>query len=435
MKKLIISVTILVIFLGVGVALYFSPAGNNFLKEYIVSKICFGGKFKAVYFNHSFNSFSLLLKNGQNTVQVYGSIFPFKANYNAKIAQIGALFPKFNGEMLAMGDVEPAKIKGDLFFAKGNAKINLMCKNHNITGEIKGEHFNSYCFVKMFNKLNYILKKFDISLKGTNNLDVHFKKYILLKSEFKGSISVMNNEINAVLNSKFDYDKNSFSYKGVISGSDIDGYIKVNNNENGMQYFASFERINLILFKKFILIPIKKDVSFNIFYDPVNKLYDFSSRLFSGFYKNGSLVFQFKMPSKDFFTFLSLPEVFNGAVIGNVHIDTSGNFNILVKNVLFNKFVFKYLQKYAKVKYVPNVRGKIFLTGKFDDKKAVFDLISKDLNCFWSIKNGVYYFNGKYNFILKLNTGEYTYTFDINNSDVKLLNKTGNNQHIETLVY
>ncbi len=438
MKKIIIALVILIVLFGVAVGVYFSPIGDNFLKKYIVSKICFGNKFTPVYFNHSFNSFSMILKNNQNKIQIFGTLFPFKAVYDAKIPNIKSVFPDCKGEMLLMGNINKSnegKMVGDMFFAKGVAKLDLKCNKNRIEGEIKGKNFDTSKFLNLFDNLN--LNDFNISVKGVNNIYANVKNYILIKSDFRGKIIIFNKEVPLQIKNLLDIDKNSVSYRGIISGKDIDGIIKIyNNNRNSMEYLGRFDKINLNLFKPILLIPIRKKVSLNIFYDPLNKIYDFKSGYFSGFYKKPDLVLQFKMPSFDFFEFLSLPEIINGVVTGNIHVNNkNGSFNILMENAVFKNYVLNYLNRFVNVGCMTKNRGKIFATGTIDNKKIVFDLISKDLNCFWSIKHGVYYFDGKYHFVLKLNNGKYTYFLDINNSDIKLLKKIGNKQSIETLVY
>ena len=435
MKKTMIFIICFIIFSVLFIGLYFSPIGNDFLEKYVISKICFEKKFQPVYFNHSLTSFSLILKNDKNIIQIYGKLFPFKADFNANVSNLNSLVPSLQGKIFAMGEInKDGSVKGKLFFAKGEAILNLICQKSNIKGEIKGKNFNAYYFLKMFKNLNF--KEFNLSVKGNNNLSIKFNRSILLNVCFKGTITVFDKKIPAKIENIFNYNKKMFSYKGIINSNNINGFVKINKDENGIEYSAIFKSINLNIFKNIILIPIYKKVFLNIFYDSLNKVYDFQSNMFSGFYKNNALIFQFKMPSKDFFAFLSLPEIFNGVVIGNGRVlDEKGKFNLLIDNAVIKENIFKYLQKHVNIKHNPNLRGKIFVTGRFNKKRVIFNLISKELNYFWSIKNGIYYFNGKYLFILKLDTKKYIYLFKINNNDVRLLKKIDKHQATETLVY
>jgi len=437
MKKIIIFIIFIIILSGILLGIYFSPLGNDFLKNYIVSKICLHKKFTPVYFNHSFNSFSLMLKNNKNSVQIFGTFFPFSASYNAKITDISSIFPKLKGKILGMGNINIDKITGDLFFAKGKAKLNLKCQNgeiKNIAGNITGKEFDTYCFLKMFKNLP--LKNFDISLSGINDLNVNFKKNILITSDFRGKLNILNHNIPVEINNFLNFDGNFFSYKGIINGSDINGTVFIDKNENRIKYLGKFNKINLNIFEKITLLPLKKKVSLNIFYDPFNHNYDFQSKLFSGFFKNNILSIQMNLSTKQFFGFFALPEIINGRVVGNINVSRKGgSFDILIQNALFSRKIFIALNKIINIKFHPNTRGQIFITGKFNSKKVAFDLISKDLNSFWSIKKGIYYYNGKYRFILKFDTGSFIYFFDINNNKIKLLKKINKKHTIETLVY
>lgn len=434
MKKAMFLFICFIVFSVLFIGVYFSPIGNDFLEKYVISKICFEKKFRPFYFDHSFNSFSLILKKDNNIIQIYGTLFPFKANYNAKFSNINSIFPKLQGKVLAMGEIDNKKTTGNLFFAKAQARMNLICRNGNIKGEIKGKNFNTGSFLNMFKDLN--LKEFNLSFNGINDLNIKFDKYFLLKADFIGNIIIFNKKIASKIKNLLEYDKDNFSYKGSVDSNDIEGFVKINKDENGIEYVLKFYKIDLNIFKKIVLIPIQKKLPLNIFYDSLNKVYDFQSDNFSGFYKNKSLIFQFKMPSKNFFDFLSLPEILKGIVIGNGRIfDKKGKFNLLIENAVIKKSILKNLKKHINIKYNPNIKGKIFITGKFDTKKAVFNLISKDLNYFWSIKNGVYYFDGRYYFILKLNTGKYTYLIRVKNNNIKLLKKVNNQQTAKTLVF
>lgn len=435
MKKTMIFIMFIIVFLVLFIGLYFSPIGNNFVEKYVISKICFEKKFQPVYFKHSLTSFSLILKNDENIMQIYGKLFPFKADFNAKISNLNSLVPSLQGKIFAMGEInKDGRVKGNVFFAKGEAILNLICQKNNIKGEIKGKNFNTYYFLKMFKNLNF--KEFNLSLKGINDLNIKFNGNVLLNANFIGYMIIFGKKIPVKITNLFNYTNKKFSYKGIIESEDIKGLVTINKNADGIEYSAKFDKINLKFFKNIFLIPVQKKVALDIFYNTLNKVYDFQSQLFSGFYKNKILVLQFKMPSHYFFELLSLPEIFDGGVIGNVRVfGKNGKINLLMENAIIKKDIFEKLQKYINIKYNTHTKGKIFVTGKFDKEKIIFDFISKDLNYYWSIKNGIYYFNGKFKFILKLSDGKYIYLFKINNNDIRLLKKIDKHQATETLVY
>jgi len=277
-----------------------------------------------------------------------------------------------------------------------------------------------------------------LSLNGVNDLDVVFKSYNTgeLKSTFHGILNLLDNNLSVTIDSVFKFNAKLFNYKAEIKGKDIKGEVITQKGKNGIKYLGKFKQFNLNILKKITLIPFSKKVYLNVIYDTINRVYNFQSTYFGGYYKNNKLVVQFSMPSEKFFDFLSIPTLINGEVIGSFHINKkNGNFDILIENASFNKKVFKKLKKLIKLKYNAKDTGKIFISGNFNRGKLVFNLISKDLDAFWSIKNGVFYFNGKYSFILKLDTGKKIYFFRMKNNYIKLIKVINNNQTIETLVF
>ncbi len=437
MKKIVIYLSILlIVFFGVITGLFFSPLGDHFLVNYIDSKICLNKYFKPVYFNHSFNSFSLKLEKGKNFIQIFGTLLPFKCVYNAKLKDIHIFLPELQGKIISMGEVNKFNknnIMGEADFANGYGKIRINCKKP-LFAELNGKNFNTAKFLAMIKILN-LKKDFNISLNGNNDLYIKVDKYTLAKSDFNGTISFLNNTIPARIYNIVDISKNNILYRGDISGKDIHGFLKISKNRNNTQYQGNFDYVNLSLFKNILLYPFDIKVPLYIFYDPLNKIVDFKSNYFSGYYKNKNIALQFNMPSDKFFEFLNLRKLIKGDASGNINISPKkGTFNILFNNVVFGKEVIKTVYDKTDVN-LTSLKGKFFLIGKLDDKKIIFDLISKNMNNYFVIKKGIYYYCGKYDFHLKMVSKKYIYIFYINNNGIKLIKKIEINKPVKTIVF
>ena len=442
MKKIFFKFIVVFFILGiVGFSVFLSPIGEKFLKNYVVEKLCLTDKLSLKFFNYSFNSFSLILNKKDNTVQIFGNLYPFNAVYSANFSDLNTLWPYLQGKLHSNGKIkiknQKTIVDGNLIIAKGFGKVNLNCDKNNIKGTVELQKLNTLKFLSMIKdfKLPFFKK---IPFEGENDLNLTFNNNYSIYSVFNGNILLNKYKILSKIIVSMNLNTiNNFSFKSKIFSKDIKGVIIGNKKDNVLSFNANFDYFNLKFLQDLLLYPIKSKVPLSINYISDSNVILFKSNFFNGDYKKRNFSIQFKTNSSNFFKVLSLIEIINGDVSGNIYIDDlkeKGTFNILLKNASFNSIpLIKKIEQKTGIN-LENSKGIFFLNGEFNKKRVVFNLISKEHKYLFIIKNGIYDYSGILSMNIKISSSKKEVFLKIFNNRIKIINVKYKNKPTETLV-
>jgi len=443
MKKSILwGFLLLIILIFVIIGVFVSPFGEKIIQKYVINRLCLTDKLQPVFFNYSFNSFSLNLKKDGNTVQIFGNLYPLSGVYSANFNNLNYLWPYLKGKLHSTGNIkidnQSTLLHGNVVVAKGFGKVNLNCIKNNIRGKLELQKLDTLEFLSMIKdfKLPFFKK---IPFEGENDLTLIIKNSVLLNLLFKGNILINNYKVP----SKIDVSMNlqtvdNFSFKALVSSKDIKGIIKGNKKNSVLSFNSDFSYFNLKFLQNMLLYPLKSKIPLKINYTSDSDVILFKSNFFNGDYQKDRFNIQLKVDSSTFFKVLSLKEIINGAVSGNIYIDDlkeRGSFNILFANASFTALpLIKKIEKKTGIN-LENSRGIFFFNGEFDKKRIVFNLISKDQKYIFVVKNGIYDYSGVLSMNIKISSPRKEVVLNVFNDKIKVLSITYKNKPIETLVY
>jgi len=433
-RRHVIIVGFFVMFLLSGFLVYKSPVGAGIVKEYIFSKITFLKNFEIKTFNYSFNNFSIDLQKGRNTVRIFGNLLPFNAVYEAKLLELEKVTKDFQGSMLSSGNIKYencVNIGGNAILADGYGEF-LLKLDRDLNGNFKGSGFN-------VQKIFYMLKISFPYLVGNVDLDIDFVQN-LAKTKFiqKGNLVYKDTIIPIKLNGNiFVMDRQNYKLQSKFLSPAGNGDIFLTNKDGSVSFKGSVNRLDLGRLQKITLYPFKHYADMSFDYNEEDNILNFKSNSFEGYY-NKALFIQLKhIPSKLFFKYINIVPFIKGDVTGSLSIDdTEGQYNILFSNGIFlpNK-VTNYVLRTSGANFATKPQT-VFIKGNFDKYHLVFNLLSKTPDYSVSVEDGLYSYNGNYNFTLVVVRNNRLYKYDVNNAGIKLVKvRNLNSTSSETLVY
>jgi len=416
-----------------GFLVYKSPVGAGIVKEYIFSKITFLKNFDIKSFNYSFNNFSIDLQKGKNTVRIFGNLFPFNAVYEAKLLELEKVTENFQGSMLSSGNIKYencVNVSGNAILADGYGEF-LLKLDRELNGNFKGNGFN-------VQKIFYMLKLDFPYLVGNVDLDIDFVQN-LAKTKFiqKGHLVYKEIVIPIKLNGNiFVMDKENYKLQSKFLSSAGKGDIFLTNRAGSISFKGSVNHLDLSKLQNITLYPFKYYANLVFDYNEDDNILNFKSDNFEGYY-NKALFIQLKhLPSSIFFKYVNVMPFIKGDVTGSISInEKEGEYNILFSNALFlPNSISKYVLRTSGANFAK--KQTIFIKGSFDKYHLVFNLLSKTKDYSVSIEDGLYSYNGNYNFTLVVVKNNRYYKYDVNNAGIKLVKvKNLNTTTSETLVY
>ena len=426
LKKLLISLLVFVIIiLGVGIFLYNSTFGEKLFKVYISSKLTMIKTFKIKSFHYSFNSFSAIFQKGNNYIYVYGNIFPFKATYEANLDKLSELTNKLRGVIKSNGEIIDKGIifiNGNALFADGYSNIKFQC-DKKCVGTLSGDEFNTKELLQML-KINFPY------VVGKNNLFVVFKENSKeIKSNF--NVDFKYNEIklknmSGTLNMKCQ--KNALIFN--VSAKNNIVSINLKGKKSSNLILSGNIRFPLNLLKKYTLYSFNGISDMNFSIDYLNNILKFTNKYFNGDYSNNIITINInQMPSTLFFSYLNLPNLFNGKINGVIKINNDeGNFDLIInKAFIKNNYFINYIKRSTQCNI--NTLNVLLIKGNFDKNKIIFTILAKNNKCIVTIKQGEYFYNGVNKYLLEIYSQNKTeYIFKINNNKIKLINVLKNVQ-------
>jgi len=425
LKKLLISLLVFVIIiLGVGIFLYNSTFGEKLFKVYISSKLTMIKTFKIKSFHYSFNSFSAIFQKGNNYIYVYGNIFPFKATYEANLDKLSELTNKLRGVIKSNGEIIDKGIifiNGNALFANGYSNIKFQC-DKKCVGILNGDEFNTQELLQML-KINFPY------VEGTNNLFVVFKEN---SKEIKSNFNVDFKYDDIVLKNmsgklNMNCQKNALIFN--IRAKNDRVSIDLNGKKNNNLILHGNIKFPLNLLKKYTLYSLNGVADINFSVDYLNNILKFTNKYFNGDYFNNIITINInQMPSSLFFSYLNLSNLLNGFINGTITINNEGHFNLIINKVFINN---NNLTNYIKRKTHCNINNfdVVLAKGSFDKNKIIFTIIAKNNQCIATIKQGVYFYNGKSRYLLEIYSQNKTkFKFKVDNNKIKLINVIKNVQ-------
>jgi len=443
MKKSILWVFLLLIILIFAIiGVFVSPFGGKIIQKYVINRLCLTDKLKPVFFNYSFNSFSLNLKKDGNTVQIFGNLYPLSGVYSANFNNLTHLWPYLKGEMHSTGNIKTDNkstfLHGNIVIAKGFGKVGLNCNKNSIRGKLELQKLDTLEFLSMLKdfKIPFFKK---IPFEGENDLILIIKNPVLLSLLFKGNILINSYKIPSKVDVSMELQTiDNFSFRALLSSKDIKGKITGNKKNSILSFNANFNYFNLKFLQNLFLYPLKSKIPLKINYTSDSDIILFKSDFFNGDYRKGRFNIQLKADSDKFFKVLSLKEIINGAVSGNIYIDDlkeKGSFNILFANASFTSLpLIKKIERKTGIN-LENSRGIFFFNGEFNKKRIVFNLISKDQKYIFIIKNGIYDYSGVLSMNIKISSPRKEVVLNVFNNRIKILSITYKNKPTETLVF
>ncbi|WP_457562250.1 hypothetical protein [Caminibacter pacificus] len=431
-KRQVVVISLLVFLVLSGFLVYKSPVGSGIVKEYIFSKISFLKNFEIKSFNYSFNNFSIDLEKDNNKVSIFGNLFPFNAVYEAKLLDLEKVTKDFRGSVLSSGNIkyeDAVNISGNAILADGYGEFLLKLTN-SIGGNFKGSGFD-------IQKLFYMIKLNFPYLLGNVDLDIDFVNN-MAKTKFihKGKLQFKNLTIPIELNGNvFVMDKENYDLQSKFKSDSGSGDIFVTSKNGVLNVKGNIKKMKFINLKELTLYPFHyhADVSFN--YSQSDNILNFKSDTFEGYY-NKEIYIQLKnQPSSDFFKYVNITPFIEGVVTGSISIGDKGNYDILFNNAKFlpNNYT-RYILRTSGANLAQNQT--IFVKGTFDKYHLVFNLLSKTKDYSLSVEDGLYSYNGSFNFTLSIVRHNRYYKYEINNAGIKLIKtKSLDTTSSETLVF
>ena len=380
--------------------------------------------FKINSFHYSFNSFSAIFQKGNNYIYIYGNIFPFRATYEANLDKLSELTDKLRGVIKSNGEIIDRGIifiNGNALFANGYSNIKFQC-NKKCVGTLNGDEFNTQELLQML-KINFPY------VEGTNNLFVVFKEN---SKEIKSNFNVDFKYDDIVLKNmsgklNMNCQKNALIFN--IRAKNDRVSIDLNGKKNNNLILSGNIKLPLNLLKKYTLYSFNGDADINFSVDYLNNILKFTNKYFNGDYSNNIITINInQMPSSLFFSYLNLPNLLNGFINGTIIINNEGNFDLIInKAFIKNNNLINYIKR--KTHCNINTFDVVLAKGSFDKNKIIFTIIAKNNHCIATIKQGVYFYNGKSRYLLEIYSQNKTkFKFKIDNNKIKLINVIKNVQ-------
>jgi len=393
--------------------------GSNLLKKYIFSKIEFLQDFEVDKFNYSYNNFSIVLRKGNNFVNLVGSFFPFNAVYHARFNNMSLISLDYQGRVFSDGNMKSEdskmKLNGNLIMANGTGNYKATLDDKDLQATFKGNGFD-------VQQLFYILKFKVPYLFGTTDLNGYIKKKQMFfnfdyngTGKYQGVVTSLKLAGSGVAKNKYEYNLTSRIYSDIGNGS----FILQACHDLLIQGYLS--ELNLKKLQKITIYPFNQMNKVKFSYHSADKILNFDSDYYQGYYDNKFYVQLKKQSAKRFFDFVNMKPFISGDVTGNIIIGKEeGTFDLLLKNAVFmNSKILNYIIRTSKADLkAPQL---IFVKGFFDKNKVTFNVLSKKPGFSYSIKNGTYdYHNGTYDFELVLTKKTKKYFYEIKNGKIKL---------------
>ncbi|AZV47364.1 hypothetical protein C3L23_08785 [Nautilia sp. PV-1] len=425
-KKTLKYKVLLGFLVGMGIAIFLillmlTPVGSAVLKKVIETKI---DKYmpgtEITYLDYGVNNFSLVAKKGHNVVKIYGALFPFNAMFEGNVQKLSDLSPYFQGKMNLSGKIYTDRnnivIDGMSFFANGymNFKVNIDDK---VDMDAKGSDFNLQKILYML-KIDYpwVSGQTDMQINKHNSV---YKAVFKTTGEYKNRIKT---DFKAVTDLNIKNHNVSFN-SNIESGI---GNIILNGRIFNDYWESKFKAENLDLNKlqPILLYPFKEKTDMHGIYESSNGVLKFKGDNFEGF-ADSRIELTFKMNGKQFFSHIGVMQILDGDISGTVKIyDKLGTFDIVSNNTKFlNNKLIKKIYYLTGINLSKENTGKVFFKGMFDNKHAVFDMLSTNQNISISIKKGEFTYPDKYHIIVYLRKGNNVFKLLLENGKIKVLEK------------
>ncbi|WP_456479194.1 hypothetical protein [Nautilia sp.] len=421
--KIFWGIFILLLTVILSVLLMLTPVGSFVFKNVIESKI---DKYipgaEITYLDYGVNNFSLGIKKGENFIKVFGAMVPLNAMYEGDINNLSDFSKYFRGKMNISGKLFSEKgeyvLDGLAFFADGYMNYRLGINEH-IFLKAAGKDFD-------IQKIFYMLKIKYPWIAGKSDFYVNKKKQgpYYIKIDSKGEYSKRIYSDFAAKSEIVLKSPEEFMFKSGIK-SDV-GNIFLHGRFNSGRAECSFnvKSLDLSKLKPVLLYPFHKKIDVKGTYDFSNGVFKFKGNDFEGFCDTRFEI-TFKTDADKFFDYLGILKLLKGNISGTLKIyDNFGTFDIVSDNTVFLKNAFtKRLYRITGVDLSKEKTGKVFFKGRFDSKKAVFDMLSTNQNVSISVKKGKFYYPGGYDFILYLRKNNDIYKIKINKKEMRVLEK------------
>jgi hypothetical protein len=406
-------------FLGLG------NISEGLVKEYLFSKLPILKQFEIKNINYSLNNFSVTLKKGNNNITLIGNFYPFTATYSAKLNNLNQI-SKFRGKLFSEGVLKSKNglfIKGSVVLANGVGEFKGTPKE--IRFFLNDANLTRYLYTLGID-YNYLLAKINTAGK--------VKKTLFATYDFKGKLKYI---VDIPLKAKGSYkyfDSHNFVVKIYFDSILGKGEILIKREKN-LFFKGKIPVLNLLKIKKITHYPFGKmyDVSFT--FNSMDNILNFDSKYISGYYDKNFFLQLKSQNANTFFEFLGIKPFIKGIVTGNIIVSKKGVFDLLIENAaLLPSKIIKYIYKTSGVNL--SMSQKMFLKGSFTDKKVNFNFLSKSPQFSLNIHNGVYNYNGNYQFKIELSHNKTIYYYLVRNGKIKLIKKRNLNVKApETLVF
>ncbi len=402
-----------------------TPMGHNLVKNLIQLKVHkYLPNSKIVYLDYGINNFSLNIKYQKNILKIYGQMIPLNAMFESKIRNLQEILKDYRGKMNLNGKVYE---EGGFLIFDGIASFAKSYLN-----------FKVYLSDERLEKFNGSGNEFSIQ-------DIFYMTYI----DFPFIRGKTDMEINKTFSSPFLITFNSSGFINKKVSTDFSAITKIKmKNINDLDYEVNLktdlgefllkgkkvyekwaydfksDNLNLKKLKPVLLYPFAKKISLIGSYDSVDNIYKFKNEDFDG-YKDGNIKISFKMSSNKFFEYLGFKRIFTGIVSGTLNISgNNGHFDIVSDNsVILSNFYTKKIKSLIGLDISGQKIGRVFMKGYFDNNHVNFDILSSDKNITFSVKNGIFDYKGRFDFILYIRQGSNVYKLRISNNKVDILEK------------
>jgi len=429
--------TLILGFIGLFAAVIFlaykSPLGAGIIKSHIFSKVPFFNRFEVKNFSYSFNNFSMELKKGNNTISVFGSLFPFNSVYEAKLLELGLITNEFRGSVLSSGNIKDndlLNISGNAIMADGFGEFSVDITN-SIDGHFKGNGFNLKEILRMIKvDFPYLDGNVDLNIKFINSI----AQVIFDVKDAKFNFKNLNTPIG--LNGKaIIMDRENFNLHTNFKSNVGEGDFSVSKKGGFLTLKGDVKDLKLLVLKNLTLYPFKSKADIKFDYSQTDGLLNFNSKTFEGYYHKKLYIQLKNQPTEEFFKYVDIKPLISGIVTGSITINKEGEFDILFNNSKFlkNRYI-RYIERTAQINL--SKPQTIFIKGHFNKRYVKFNLLSKADKFSLGIDKGIYYYNKKFKFNLYVVKRGKFYKYRVTNKSIRLIKiKYLGTSSSETLVY
>jgi len=424
MKKLFIFLLTLVVIVVAFVAFLLTPVGSNLLKEVLQSQI---NKYvpgvEVSYLDYGINNFKVILKKGNNELNVYGKMYPLKAVFDGKADDLSEISEYYRGKMKVSGKIykenEEFVLNGKAFFAKSDMDFKLKLGKNYVDLHARGNNFDLKELMYMIKvDIPYVEGRSDIIINKSADSD--FKIRFRSTGDYNGKIKTPFNALTKIIMKH----RNDLEFESTVNTKITNINFKGKVLPQKVQYSFVTGKFDLKYLRPVIMYPFNITTKLEGSYDSSNDILKFQGDGFEGF-KDKALVITFKLNDDKFFKYVNLPKLFDGEISGSIKIsDGIGVFDMVNNNSAFvpNEFTQK-IEKLTGVNLVNQHISKIFLKGYFNDKGMIYDMLCTNKKLFLSIKKGKFIYPNLYEMVLFLRNGNYVYKVLINNKEFKIIDK------------